>query len=233
MPANSSSVPLPLDLYELTAQDRVRFADDSMLGLVTPQHPILSQIAAVVSDVAIASGTVQPLVNLLLKTAQGQRDSKHADKRKGRGMVGLAAPQIGHDYRVIVVDTEITKGREQFGTLQCFINPRIIWRSRETAEGREGCFSTGSVWGIVRRPVAVKIEAQTPEGEVIQVIFEDFTARIVQHEIDHLDGIRFPDRIKSDAKRHWVHVEELEAYVKQYKHWPRLCSQSRWEACKH
>ena len=143
-------------------------------------------------------------------------------------MVGLAAPQIGVSKRIIIVDTQIGEGRKTFGKLECFIDPVIIWRSRETSGGREGCFSTGPVWGIVRRPVAVKIRAFAPDGAQVERIFEGFTARIVLHEIDHLDGIRFPDRIKSDKLRHWVHAEEFEAYAKQYKSWPRKCSVRRW-----
>lgn len=145
-------------------------------------------------------------------------------------MVGLAAPQIGESTRIIIVDTQIEQSRKQFGKLQCFINPQIVWRSRETAEAREGCFSTGMVWGMVRRPIAIKVVAFNPDGTVGTWIFEDFTARIVQHEMDHLDGIRFPDRIKSDKKRHWVHAEELDLYVQQTKNWPRLCTPERWLA---
>lgn len=67
-------------------------------------------------------------------------------------------------------------------------------------------------------------------GKQVERIFEGFTARIVQHEIDHLQGIRFPERITSDRKRHWVHTEELAAYPDHIKHWPRTCSRERWDA---
>ncbi len=117
--------------------------------------------------------------------------------------------------------------------MECFINPEVIWRSRETEEGREGCFSAGPVWGLIRRPVAVKIRALTPDGRRTERVFEGFTARIVQHECDHLNGIRFADRIRSDKKRHWVHTEELPMYPKHINQWPRLCSQERWDAWKN
>lgn len=221
---------LPQNRYGLTEADKARFANEESLGLVPPTHPVLTVPAAAVLETAISADATQQLVMRLFETAQGQRAGKHASKRKGRGMVGLAAPQIGMPRRIIIVDTQIGDNRKAFGKLECFINPEIIWHSRETAEGREGCFSTGPVWGIVRRPIAIKIRAFNPDGRQIERIFEGFTARIVQHEIDHLDGIRFPDRIRSDNKRHWVHAEEFEAYAKLSKTWPRKCSAERWRA---
>lgn len=226
--AQPPNQPVDVSAYLLTVEDHQRFADEVALGIVLPQDPVLCAMATAIPVPAIASPATQKLVERLFAAANGQRDSKHASKRKGRGMVGLAAPQIGESQRAIVIDTQVGEGRKSFGRLQCFINPEIVWRSRETAEGREGCFSTGMVWGIVRRPVAVKIRAFTPEGELVEQIFEGFTARIVQHEIDHLDGLRFPERIASDNKRHWVHADELEAYVKQYKRWPRICTRQQW-----
>ena len=83
---------------------------------------------------------------------------------------------------------------------------------------------------MVRRPIAVKIRAFNAAGKPVERIFEGFTARIVQHEIDHLNGVRFPDRIRSDRKRHWVHTEELDRYVARYKSWPRHCTRKRWHA---
>lgn len=129
---------------------------------------------------------------------------------------------------MVVVDTRVTREKKRAGRLECFINPEIIWRSRETDEWREGCFSAGPVWGLVRRPIAVKIRAYTPEGKQVERIFEGFTARIVQHEIDHLNGVRFPNHIKSDKKRHWVHAEEIAAYLENIHRWPRICSVDRW-----
>jgi peptide deformylase len=230
MPHHTDITGVDPNAYELTPADHRRFAEELRLGLVPPQDSLLGQAAEPVQ--AVTSFATQKIVEQLLITAQGQREGGHASKRKGRGMVGLAAPQVGQLLRIIIVDIEVGANRKSLGRLQCFINPEIVWRSRETEEGREGCFSTGMVWGIVRRPAAVKIRAYTPEGKQVEHIFEGFTARIIQHEIDHLDGIRFPDRITSDKKRHWVHADELETYVQHYRHWPRICSKQRWLALR-
>ena len=227
MPAKKSTKLFPADLYELTVEDKKRFADERALGMVAPNDPILVKKAAVVDPKTIGSGRIADVVQRLLATAGGQQQADPSGK-KLRLLVGLAGPQIGESLRIIVVDTKILPSRKKAGKLECFINPQIVWRSHETDELREGCFSAGPVWGLVRRPVAVKVRAFTPDGQKVERIFEDFTARIMQHEIDHLDGIRFPDRIQNDRKRHWVHAEEIPLYPEHINHWPRLCSLARW-----
>ncbi len=220
---------LPVDLYDLTEGDKERIRQEDSLGMVAPQDPILSRTAKQVDPKLIRTPLVQQVIRGLREAAGSQQ----LNSKRGKGhrmLVGLAAPQIGHSWRVIVVDTRVTPDRKHSGRLECLINPEIIWRSKETEEAREGCFSAGPVWGLVRRSVAIKIKALTPEGEKIERIFEDFTARIVQHEIDHLSGIRFPDRIKSDKKRHWVHAEELPLYPDLIHGWARICSRERWES---
>lgn len=228
-----SQTPVAANSYALTAGDQKRFADELALGLVPVNHPALSKIAYSLVAEEIGSQNTQTIIDKLFTTATSQRDSKHAHKRKGRGMVGLAAPQVGIELRIILIDTHITRERKKFGKLECFINPEIIWKTRETEEGREGCFSTGPVWGLVRRPVAIKIRATDRDGRPFERILEGFTARIACHEIDHLNGIRFPDRITKDVKRHWVHAEELDAYPKQMHTWPRICTKERWEGFKY
>jgi peptide deformylase len=228
MPAPKPFKPqLPVDLYALTEGDKARLGAEQRLGMLAAQAPILTQVCAEVQPETMASAAVQEIVGRLMKVAAGQQAGDAKDKKR-RMLVGLAAPQIGEPLRIIVVDTKIRSGRKRPGRLECFINPEIIWRSRETAEGREGCFSAGPVWGLVRRSVAVKIRAFTPDGKKVERVFEDFTARIFQHEIDHLNGIRFPERIKTDRKRHWVHAEEQADYPRHIHYWPRICTWQQW-----
>lgn len=231
MPAsNNLTKSLPNILYDLTPADLKREQDELDLGMVPISSPVLLQKAREVGQDEIDSQHVKHVIARLYETAYGQRGIRRGKER--RTLVGLAAPQIGESLRIILIDTKVDSGRKHYGNLECFINPQIMWRSRETEEGREGCFSTGLVWGLVRRPIAVKIRALTPEGNSIESILEGFTARIAQHEIDHLEGVRFPDRIRSDRKRHWVHAEEMDMYPKNTQHWPRLCSRERWEMLK-
>lgn len=103
--------------------------------------------------------------------------------------VGLAAPQIGVSKRVIVVD--IGEG------LLELINPVMVERTGEE-EGQEGCLSVPNQQGMVNRATWVKIEARDRHGQEIVVEGEGFLARALQHEIDHLDGILFIDKLVAD-----------------------------------
>ena len=227
----SSPKLLPADNYDLTEADKKRADQERALGMVAPDAPILSRTIRAVDPKLIKTPLIQEVVSRLFLAAGSQQQSNRQGKAR-RMLVGLAAPQIGEDWRIAVVDTRVTPDRKNGGQLECFINPVIIWRSKETEEGREGCFSAGPVWGLVRRAVEVKITAFTPEGEKIERVLEGFTARVVQHEVDHLHGIRFPERIRSDKKRHWVHAEEILLYPENIHNWPRLCSKDNWEAVK-
>ena len=146
-------------------------------------------------------------------------------------MVGLAAPQLGVSKRIVSIDVTAT-GAKQKQTLKVLINPKIVWRSKETVLGREGCWSCGNICGAVVRAQRVKVEALDITGKPILMMFSDFVARIVQHEVDHLDGIRFPDRITDDKKLHWVEPVQFDQYRKEWATWKHLCPRSRWEAMK-
>jgi peptide deformylase len=229
--SSNSPLSLPLEAYDLTAADKQRFGDELRLGMVSPHDPLLSVVSREVPQDEIGSARVQAVIERLLTIAGKQQHGKQQGGKR-RMLVGLAAPQIGELLCICVVDTQIDAARKRPGKLECFINPTIIRRSRNTEEGREGCFSAGPVWGLVRRASSVTVRAFTPEGVQAERTFEGFTARIMQHEYDHLQGIRFPDRIRTDRKRHWVHTEELSDYPEAIERWPRTCSRARWEAFK-
>ena len=107
---------------------------------------------------------------------------------KGNG-VGLAAPQVGIRRRaVIVLETNVPDGEEEY--LIELINPEIVEMSGEQ-EGAEGCLSVPGEYGIVKRPMYVKVRAQDRNGEWFEVEGTGLTARCFCHEIDHLEGILF------------------------------------------
>jgi peptide deformylase len=102
--------------------------------------------------------------------------------------VGLAAPQIGLDTRIAIVDID-----NELGTIE-MINPVILETSGEQT-GPEGCLSFPGLFGEVTRPYFVKIEAFDRKGKKFMLEAEDFLARAIQHEIDHLDGILFTTKV--------------------------------------
>lgn len=106
------------------------------------------------------------------------------------GAVGLSAPQIGHATRVILLrDLAPTpKGREGQASFFAFLNPRIVSHSAETNVEAEGCLSLPGIRVDVERPVSIEMDAVDVFGEAMNVPLQGMEARIVQHEIDHLDG---------------------------------------------
>lgn len=102
--------------------------------------------------------------------------------------VGIAAPQIGIDERVAVVDID-----DESGTIE-LINPRILEASGEQT-GPEGCLSFPGLFGEVTRSYYVKIEAFNRKGRKYILEAEDFLARAIQHEMDHLDGVLFTSKV--------------------------------------
>lgn len=115
--------------------------------------------------------------------------------RAGAGSVGIAAPQIGVLQRVVIVDVSARAGIRQHGCLR-LVNPEIVSRTGE-AQGREGCMSVPDYTGNVLRAQQLRLRAQDGDGIWREWDFEGYEARAVQHELDHLDGLLFLDRIVS------------------------------------
>ncbi len=103
--------------------------------------------------------------------------------------VGLAAPQIGILKRLTVIDVYDDSGPK------ILINPEIIYEEGEQFE-IEGCLSVPNVTGYVRRPLIAKVKAQDLEGQSFEIIGEGLLARALCHEIDHLNGVLFIDKME-------------------------------------
>lgn len=119
----------------------------------------------------------------------------HAKNPEG---AGLAAPQIGVTKRIIIARRFLPNPDGSNRTItheHVLINPRIISSSDETQEGWEGCLSIPNTYGKVRRPKKIKLMAQDENGDDIRMNASGFFARVIQHEIDHLDGILFTTKI--------------------------------------
>ena len=117
-------------------------------------------------------------------------------RQQGPAAVGIAAPQVGHFQRIAIVDCSNTrKPVPNHGNL-VLVNPEIThWEGYDM--GREGCLSVPDYTGNVIRATHVKLKAQDPSGETHEFEMEGYEARAVQHEIDHLDGTLFIDRVVS------------------------------------
>ena len=115
--------------------------------------------------------------------------------RAGPGGVGIAAPQVGRFQRIAIIDISSKPKLPNHGRVM-LINPEITeWDGY--AVGREGCMSVPDYTGNVIRAERIKLEAYDGQGELHRYEMEGFEARAVQHELDHLDGMLFLDRLVS------------------------------------
>lgn len=110
--------------------------------------------------------------------------------------VGLAAPQIGISKRIIVVSPNAKLGEERV-----FLNPEIIQSSREEEIGVEGCLSVPGISCEIRRAKKIKLQAMRVDGSKLIEEFIDFPARVIQHEVDHLNGILLIDRVSFNERQ--------------------------------
>ena len=146
-------------------------------------HPSLKQVARPVraDDSALANKIADDLVDTM---------------RANRGCVGLAAPQLGDALRLVAVDVSEHPRATRHHDLLVLVNPRVVLASGSEV-AREGCLSIPELTANVRRATEIVVEASTPDGDRRAIEAEGFEARCLQHEIDHLDGILFLDRVDS------------------------------------
>ena len=111
--------------------------------------------------------------------------------------VGIAAPQVASSIRLFIVASRPSPRYPQAPTMEptAMINPEIIDQSGELVSGWEGCLSVPGVRGLVLRDRTIEVRYLTQHGDLVQQELTGFVARIFQHELDHLDGILFPDRV--------------------------------------
>ena len=111
--------------------------------------------------------------------------------------VGIAAPQVASSVRLFIVASRPSPRYPSAPMMEptAMINPQIIDRSTAVIQGWEGCLSVPDVRGLVSRHDAIEVIYLTKYGELVQQELTGFVARIFQHELDHLDGILFPDRV--------------------------------------
>jgi len=101
--------------------------------------------------------------------------------------IGLSAPQVGESKRIIVINTKTGP--------KALINPKIIFKGKKMDAIEEGCLSFPGLYLEVKRPIQVEIEALNAKGEQVRIKAEGMGAKVIQHEIDHLDAILFIDRL--------------------------------------
>lgn len=143
-----------------------------LLEVVKEPTPSLRQKSKPVKD--FSAPEIQNLIPDLIHTMY---------KKDG---IGIAAPQVGVNIRMVVINTADGP--------MILINPEITFKSKKMESEEEGCLSVPGVYGFVKRYQKIKVKALTYNGKHVNFSAENLFARIIQHEIDHIDGILFIDK---------------------------------------
>jgi peptide deformylase len=174
----------------------------ALLEIITLNDPILRQVA---EPVTRFDEELQQLIDDMIETM-----------RAAEG-VGLAAPQIDMPLQLAVIETPPKvdeDGNEIENTRQLFViaNPEIVWSSPEMVDGIEGCLSIPGYLGEVERHRQIRVRAQDRHGNKMRLQLGGWTARVFQHEIDHLNGVLYIDRLTAPE-----HLWTEEAYRKLFE----------------
>jgi peptide deformylase len=159
----------------------------SILKVARLGHPILRSKAKPIDPKDITSAPIQKLIDDMLDTMSEYHG------------IGLAAPQVHEQLRVFValLDAGRPEGDDTQSEPAVLINPELTRVGDETIEDWEGCLSIPDIRGQVPRAREIKVRAFDRKGERLEFNARDFTARVIQHETDHLDGVLFFDRMRS------------------------------------
>ena len=162
-------------------------------------HPVLRQRAAEIPPTQMQSPPMQRLIDDMIETMIDYEG------------IGLAAPQVFEPLRLIVLgDPDADAEDEAAIPLTVLFNPQFTTLSPESLDGWEGCLSIPQLRGVVPRSAAVEVRGYDREGSAVELEAEGIFARVLQHEIDHLEGVLFLDRM--DDLQTLTFVEEYQRY---------------------
>ncbi len=168
-------------------------------------HPVLRQQAREIPGAEVTSPPLQRLAADMVETMIDYEG------------IGLAAPQVFQSLRLIVLGMpDVDPDEEGVIPLTVLFNPEFTAMSDERVDGWEGCLSIPDIRGVVPRSAAVNVKGLDAQGQPVELSAEGFFARVLQHEIDHLDGVIFLDRMEDFAtlsyfdeyQRYWIDEEE-------------------------
>ena len=156
----------------------------SILKVARMGHPVLRTKTQPLDRATITSAVVQRLIDDMMDTM----DEYHG--------VGLAAPQVHESVRLFVASLDMERGEEPSEPV-AIINPEVTPLTQDIVDDWEGCLSIPDIRGMVPRYREVRVRGFDRAGERIELRAKGFSARVIQHETDHLDGILFFDRMQA------------------------------------
>ncbi len=165
-----------------------------ILSILTIPNPILKKKA---KKVSLIDNSIKEIIGDMVSTL-----------RKVGG-AGLAAPQVGKSIRIIIIESksEDKKNNQEKKTtipLTILINPEIVKHSEEKEKDEEGCLSLPNIWGIVPRYKKITVRGLDRDGKKVKIKASGLLSKVLQHEIDHLNGILFTQRIEDLSTLHKI-----------------------------
>ena len=156
------------------------------LTIIQLGHPLLRSPAQPVEN--FTERKLPQLIDALIETATAANG------------VGIAAPQVAQPYRLFIMASRPNSRYPHAPTMtpKAIINPKIITHGQEMVKDWEGCLSVPGLRGKVPRYQTIEVEYCNPDGQIQHEMLTDFVARIFQHELDHLNGLVFLDRLESE-----------------------------------
>lgn len=187
------------------------------LKVCLPSAKVVRTACAEVSPRELRTKELQETIEQLLDFVYtGSNKGESRDRTKPM-TVGLSANQVGINKAICVVDFGI--GNKRYNDLHVLVNPKIVWRSKTITTKHEGCVNLehGKIRGLVPRNQRVKVEALDRFGTKLTIDAKGWVAKVLQHEIDHLNGKLFIDHIADPTKAHYVTDDDRLAYLKSDK----------------
>lgn len=188
--------------------------------------PILRQTSQEVSKDMINDPKFQDFLEDMIDYVYGHKRSEDNQLNGRPNVIGLAAVQLGVPLRVCVVDLALNMESE-FHDMRIIVNPKIITVSKEKDADLESCVSCPEMWATVNRPKVVTIDCWDRWGNKMRIEGKADVAKLFQHEVDHMNGHLFIDRV-SEEKIHWVKDGDELKHYRGGNVWHRIVPQEMY-----
>lgn len=188
-----------------------------LLVVLEPNHKILRNPCTYISKNDLRKTALQKEIELLIDFVYGNNNKGKNKSRRNATTVGLSANQVGIAKRISVVDLAI--GKKGYSDIHVLINPEIVWSSKSMTERCEGCVNLPTIWGYVQRSKRIKVKAFDRSGNEMLLTLSGWAAILLQHEIDHLNGKLFIEKLPDPKKALFVEDGDYQEFKQKKKKW--------------
>lgn len=190
------------------------------LVVLEPSNPLLRKACTTIPKKDLRKTSVQEEIEAMIDFVYGTNNKGKKRKTNQSMTVGLSANQVGLSKRISIVDMAI--GKRGYSDIQVLINPEIVWSSISMVEHGEGCVNLPTIWGYVMRSKRIKVKALDRSGNELLLTLKGWPAILLQHEVDHLNGKLFIDKLLDPKKAHWVGKGDYKKYKTEKKNWKKF-----------